>query len=180
MGHRFWVPLQCATWFDMCPFLCNSTGHLILRKPEQWVQLFGPQIGALLGSNPRNRILPAYGDILSDLSTLESRLCNTTVPVFSEAEGAFSSATVTNAHQAGILTHKLLPVLWEEVCTKERECLWLFSEVVQGAEELLFTYRLRGGAWDKALFKSSGSCKTLSELHWTDAIVFGHRFSVWG
>ena len=168
------LPCACAKWFDMCPSLRNSTGHLILRKPEEWVQVFGPQIGTLLGSNPRNRILPAYDNVLLDLSALKSRLCNTTVPVFSKADGAFGSAAVTNASQAGVLTHELLPVLWEEVCAKESGCPWLSSEVVQSAEELLFTYRLRGGAWGKALFWPSGFCKSLSEVHRTDSIFFCH------
>ena len=141
---------------NICPSLRNSTGHLILRKREQLVQLFGPQVGTLLGSNPRYRILPAYDDVLLDLSALASRLCNTTVPIFYEADGAF-----TNAREAGVLTHELLLVLWEEVCAKERGCPWLSSEVVQSAEDVLFTYPLRGGAWDKALFRLSGFCMSL-------------------
>ena len=66
------------------------------------------------------------------------------------------------------------------MCAKELECLWLSSKVVRSAEELLFTYRLRGGASDKALFKRNGFCKSLSDFHWGDSIIFGHRFSVWG
>ena len=44
-----------SKWFDLCLSLANSSGHVILRTPEQWVQLFGPTVGKLLGSNPRDR-----------------------------------------------------------------------------------------------------------------------------
>ena len=103
-----------------------------------------------------------------------------TVLVFSETEGGSRLAQLSGAKHAGLLVQDLLPMVWEDVCSAAHDPAWLAEDTVSEAEDLLYTYRLREGAWDKALYKPSGFCRNLFEFHWTDSIVFSHRFSVWG
>ena len=44
----------------------------------------------------------------------------------------------------------------------------------------LRAFGLRGSIWDKALFKPAGFRSKVSEIRWTDSIIFGSRFSIWG
>ena len=101
------LPCSCYKWFDLCPFLANVSRHLILRTPEQWVQLLGLMVGKLLGGNPRNRISPSHDLLLADLQNLESNVQNATVPVFSETAGTFQPVKLSSGRRAGILAFSL-------------------------------------------------------------------------
>ena len=83
-------PCACHKWFTMCPTLQNVTQHVILRERRDWVQMFGPVVGALLGSNPRNRLLPSPEMICESVAELEERLQTATVPVFSTHDAGFT------------------------------------------------------------------------------------------
>ena len=45
---------------------------------------------------------------------------------------------------------------------------------------MMSALRLQGAGWDKALHIPSGFCSILSETPWTDAIIVGDEFSIWG
>ena len=80
----------------------------------------------------------------------------------------------------GLLVCDLFCTVWSEVDTASDTFPWLSAPVAQDAPYRLRAFGLRGGAWDKALFRPAGFCSKLSELHWTSSIIFGSRFSVWG
>ena len=164
-------------WFDLCPSLANASPHIHLRTHEQWVQLFGPVVDKLLGGNPRNEIMPSQDPLLADLRTLHWKVQNATVPVLSETAGAFQPVKLSNARQPGIPVHVLLPILCTDVCSPALHQPWLANESISQGKALLYTYTLRVCAWDTALSRPSDLCRTLSQLHSTDCIFFGHRLS---
>ena len=70
--------------------------------------------------------------------------------------------------------------MWHDVVCHADACPWLSYETVDHASDLMYRFRMQGGGCNKALFKPSGFCRTLAEIHWTDSIIFGNRFAVWG
>ena len=78
----------------MCLTLQNVTQHVILRECRDWVQMFGPVVGTLLGSSPRNRVLPSPEMICESVAKLEERLQTAKVPIFSTHDGGFTSGSL--------------------------------------------------------------------------------------
>ena len=174
------LPCHCPTLFSLCPNLENATQHVILRSPLQWQALFGPTTGRMLGSNPRNRVLPSPEFVVDSLSTVAEKLLDSAIPVFSVNDGRFRDRPLMPPERVGLLVCDLFCTVWSEVDTASDAFPWLSAPVAHDAPYRLRAFGLRGGAWDKALFRPAGFCSKLSELHWTSSIIFGSRFSAWG
>ena len=153
--------VQVAKWFAMCPTLQNATRHVILRERRNRVQMFGLVIGAPLGSNPRNRILPSSEMICESVAELEERL--------QTCRGGFTKGSLATDTQIGVLTHDLTNQMWHDVVCQADACPWLSYDTVDQASDMMHRFRMRGGGWDKALFKPSGFYRTLAVIHWTDS-----------
>ena len=82
--------------------------------------------------------------------------------------------------RVGLLVCDLFCTVWSEVDTASDTFPWLSAPAAHDAPYRLRAFGLRGGAWDKALFRPAGFWSKLFELHWTSSIIFGSRFSVWG
>ena len=109
------LPCACHKWFTMCPTPQNATQHVILRERCDWVQFFGPVVGALLGSNPRNRVLPSPEMMCESVAKLEDRLQTATVPVFSSHDGGFTRGSLAQGTQIVVLTQDLTNQMWHDI-----------------------------------------------------------------
>ena len=134
----------------------------------------------MLGSIPRNRVLPSPEFVVDSLATVAEKLLDSAIPVFSLNDGRFQDRPLMPPERVGLLVCNLFCTVWFEVDTASDTFPWLSAPVTQDAPCRLRAFRPRGGAWDKALFRPASFWSKLSELHWTSSILFGSRFSVWG
>ena len=160
--------------------LQNATGHLVVRKPEQWAALLPPTMAHSLSGNAKNRLLPDYDHVASCTDRYMSRLLDLSVPFFIEQEGRFEPFTLASPDRVSVLQSDVTAISWEHIQAEIAAKPHLSIDLLRTAVKLMKSQGSRLGQWDKALHRVSGVCRSIDDLHVAESVLFGSRFSMWG
>ena len=97
--------------------LRNATGHLVLRRDEQWACLFEPLSAEFMSSNARNRTFPDAAFVHSRFEDFAKCVSDLQVSVLQSATGSFTSQSVLVEKQISVFKSEVSELTWNAIAS---------------------------------------------------------------
>ena len=168
----------CKSLMERHPVLKNETGHVVCRTELQWQAVASPEIAHILAGHARQAIIPSEEEV----SACVSSTFETISSLFSPKEGTEEAHRTCPFPQAMIeKEQERMLRICEAHYSRLRELNPnLTVQRIQEMVQEIHQQGLRGGCWDKRLYRMYGVCRILEEIHAVEDLILGKRFVVWG
>ena len=157
----------------------TAMGHMVLRTPDQWGALLGPSVQDMLGRNARNELFPTPLQIQQSTMHVREYLQLVTVPQIDMSGNAlFRDTGILSESQILDLSKKIFSTLEAETTAGCESFPWLDGGRAETFNNMLMSFGLVGGVWDKHPHRPYAICSLLEEIKVCENILFGSKFSI--
>ena len=180
----------CAQMTRQYPCLMNPSTHVICRTGEQWTAIlrYAELIRDMhahtwqhipFAQHARQALIPTQSELLLDVQATCRAIRDMSLCTNSRGQQAPVSDVFGDA-ELDEFCDRLYHMSDAHLQRLRERSPELSSDGMRAQATVLHNLKIRGGCWDKRLYRMYGICRTLEEKHAFRDLLLGARFTIWG